>query len=135
MPVRKFAFALAFIFIISAIAASRAKMIMTPQGVGPVKIGMKVAETERAHGAKFNPITLPFSEECWITKRAGGKDPNILYMIEGDTMVRIDIYIHGSDALAVETAEGAGLKSAGEDLKRCITVDEYAETRLAFVQS
>jgi hypothetical protein len=39
--------------------------------------------------AKFNPMDPHYTEECWITNRADGIDPQINYMIQNERIVRI----------------------------------------------
>jgi len=64
--------------------------IMTFDGLGPVRLGMAVDEAEAALKTKFKPMDPHYTEECWITDRADGVDPQISYMIQNGRVARID---------------------------------------------
>lgn len=61
--------------------------VMSWQGVGPVNLGMTVAEAERALNGKLEPMGPPFSEECWVTRRADGKDEALYYVVVNGKIV------------------------------------------------
>lgn len=74
--------------------ASAADQILTPYGLGPVRIGMTVEQAEKALGVKLAPLDTTdgySTEACWETQRLGDPDPAILYMIWDGKIVRIDV--------------------------------------------
>ena len=87
-------------------------------GVGPVQLGMTVAAAERSIGAKFAPISLPFSEDCWITSRADGKDKAIGYVIQNGRIVRIDFFLGNGEQMNLKTTAGVGIGSSEDDIRR-----------------
>ena len=87
-------------------------------GAGPVELGMTVAAAERAMGAKFAPISLPFSKDCWITGRADGKDKAIAYAIQNGRIVQIDFFPQSGDQMNLKTAAGIGVGSTEDDIRR-----------------
>jgi hypothetical protein len=87
-------------------------------GAGPVELGMTIAAAERSMGAKFAPISLPFSEDCWITSRADGKDKGIDYIVQDGTIVRIDFEPRDGEQINLKTAAGIGIGSTEDDIRR-----------------
>jgi hypothetical protein len=74
-------------------SANAADQILTPNGLGPVRIGMTVGQAEKALGAKLNPLEKMSAntQSCWYTQRADHIDPLVSYMIWFEKIVRIDI--------------------------------------------
>ncbi len=98
-----------------------ASQIVTFDSVGPVSIGMTVAQAEHAIGAKLKSFAASGadSEECWLTARADGADPGIIYMINGKRVVRIGIYHEENRPFPdAATAAQIGLGSMESDIKR-----------------
>ena len=87
------------------------------KGAGPVQLGMTVEAAERALGAKFEPIELPFSEQCWITSRADGKDRSIQYVIEDGKIVRIDFFAENGGPQGLKTTMGIGIGSTEGEIR------------------
>jgi len=80
---------------------------------------MTVAETEHAIGAKLTPFVEGDSKECWLTGRADGRDAEISYMIDGERVVRIDIYHKKNQPLPdFATAANIRIGSTEEDIKK-----------------
>jgi len=90
------------------------------QGVGPVRLGMTVAEAERALGAKLGPVALPFSKECYVTGRADGKDEALSYVIENAKIVVMTVFLPGDKQPNpnIVDANGVGVGSTEADILR-----------------
>ncbi|WP_315743223.1 MULTISPECIES: hypothetical protein [unclassified Bradyrhizobium] len=90
------------------------------QGVGPVELGMTVAEAERALSAKLGPAELPFSKECYVTSRADGKDEALSYVIENDRIVVMTIFLpdYRKPNPNIVDANGVGVGSTEADITR-----------------
>jgi hypothetical protein len=99
-------------------AVSAEAQVVDFMGAGPVQLGMTVAAAERSLGAKFAPISLPFSEDCWITGRADGKDQAISYVIQNGEIVRIDFYPRNGEQMNLKTTAGIGIGSTEADIRR-----------------
>ena len=67
--------------------------VLSWQGAGPVRLGMTVAEAERALHAKLAPVALPFSKECYVTGRADGKDEALSYVIVNAKIVVMTVFL------------------------------------------
>lgn len=86
--------ALALVLCLCAAPANAADQILTPYGLGPVRIGMTIEQAEEALGAKLAPLDMTdgySTEACWETQRLGDPDLAILYMIWDGKIVRIDV--------------------------------------------
>jgi len=75
-------------------------LIVTPEGVGPVKTGWTLAQLRTALGEDLRPA-YDVNPECDYVDPAG-LPPGIALMVERDTIVRIDV-----DTTGIPTAEGA----------------------------
>jgi hypothetical protein len=106
----------------ASLAVPAAAQVFSFEGAEPVQLGMTVEAAEHALGAKFEPIGLPFSEECWITSRADGKDPSIQYVIEDGKIVRIDFFAEHAGPQSPKTTKGIGIGSTEDDIR-----DAYQE--------
>ena len=97
--------------------------VLTFDGLGPVRLGMTLAEAETALGAKLAPIDLNNHidrEDCWITDRADDADPSVSYMISYGKVVRIDIRHAGEQYVipSVVTERRVGLTSSVDEVKK-----------------
>lgn len=109
------------LFIAMLVGAAAPEEVLSFAGAGPVQLGMTVAAGEAALGAKFEPISMPFDEACWITSRADGKDRAIAYVVENDKIVRIDIAPEidpHHEKIRLRTAAGIGIGSTEAELRR-----------------
>lgn len=75
----------------SAIAADQ---ILTFTNLGPVRIGMTLAEAEGALQVKLKSVYPDSPKSCWFGNRADGIDGPVSYWIENDKVVAIDIDDH-----------------------------------------
>jgi hypothetical protein len=94
--------------------------VLSWQGVGPVQLGMTVAEAERALNAKLGPVALPFSEECYVTGRADGKDEALSYVIENGKIVVMTVFLpdYRQPNPNIVDANGIGVGSTESDIRR-----------------
>jgi hypothetical protein len=90
------------------------------QGVGPVRLGMTVAEAERALNAKLAPVALPFSKECYVTGRADGKDEALSYVIRNARIVVVTVFSrdYRQPDPDIADANGIGVGLAEADIRR-----------------
>jgi hypothetical protein len=96
----------------SAHAASQ--KLMTFDGVGPVRLGMSVAEVEHALGSRLDPADKQiYSDQCFVTQRADKSEPEIRYAIVKGQLALIDVWRR-----EVATAEGIGIGSLTADVLR-----------------
>jgi hypothetical protein len=100
------------------LACPATAQVVSFTGAGPVELGMTVAAAERSMGAKFAPISLPFSEDCWITGRADGKDKGVDYVIHDGKIVRIDFEPRDGEQVNLKTAAGIGVGSTEAEIRR-----------------
>ena len=104
---------LASLLLVSACSSSRnearsagdnpsatAPLAVTPEGVGPVRIGATIAQVNAALGEQLKPA-YDVNPECDYIDPAT-LPPGIALMVERDTIVRIDV-----DTAGIATAEGA----------------------------
>jgi hypothetical protein len=94
--------------------------VLSWQGVGPVRLGMTVAEAERALNAKLAPVALPFSKECYVTGRADGKDEALSYTIRNAKIVVMTVFLrdYGQPNPNIVDANGVGVGSTEADIRR-----------------
>ena len=103
---------------LAIMAVPAVAQVVSFMGAGPVQLGMTVEAAERSMGAKFAPISLPFSEDCWITRRADGKDEAISYVIQNGKIVRIDFDPRNGQQMDLRTTVGIGIGSTEADIRR-----------------
>lgn len=87
--------ALALVLCLASLPAVSADQILTPEGLGPVRIGMTVSQAETALGAKLKPLNKAdgiSDESCWETHSLSDPDPAVSYMIWNGKIVRIAIH-------------------------------------------
>jgi hypothetical protein len=94
--------------------------VLSWQGVGPVRLGMTVAEAERALNAKLAPVSAPFSKECYVTGRADGKDEALSYVVEDSKIVVMTVFLpdHRQPTPNIVDASGIGVGSTETDIRR-----------------
>jgi hypothetical protein len=94
--------------------------VLSWQGVGPVRLGMTVAEAERALNAKLAPVALPFSKECYVTGRADGKDEALAYVIQNAKIVVMTVFLrdYSQPNPNIVDANGIGVGSTEADIRR-----------------
>ncbi len=83
--------------------SSASLWIARPDGVGPVRIGMRVGATARLLKATARTERIEPDESCGQSYLSTAPE-GVSFMVEGDTIVRADI-----DTKDVKTAEGVGV--------------------------
>lgn len=86
-------------------AAAAAPLAVSPEGVGPVRIGSTLARLNAALGEQLRPAS-DVNPECDYVDPAA-LPPGIALMVERDTIVRIDV-----DTTGIPTTEGAQVGDA-----------------------
>ena len=90
------------------------------QGLGPVRLGMTVAEAERALHAKLEPVDLPFSKECYVTGRADGRNKALSYVVVDGKIVVMTVFLPGDQVPDPNILDdnGIGVGSTEDDIIR-----------------
>jgi hypothetical protein len=103
----------------SASIAAHAQ-VLSWQGVGSVRLGMTVAEAERALHAKLGPVDLPFSKECYVTGRADGRDKALSYVVVNGKIVVMTVFLPNEQAPDPNIVDdsGIGVGSTEDDIIR-----------------
>lgn len=99
---------LALALCLASVPANAADQILTPDGLGRVKIGMTVRQAEKALGARLRPRDTKFgTEACWHTYRSDLDDPPISYKVWYKKIVSIQVFKpeHG-EILPIATDKG-----------------------------
>jgi hypothetical protein len=78
------------------------------QGLGPVRLGMTVAEAEHALHAKLGPLDLP-SKECYVTRRADGRDEALSYVVVNGKIEVMFVFLPSEEVPAPNILDGNGL--------------------------
>jgi len=88
-------------------------------GVGPVRVGMTVARAERSLKAKLGPVELPFAKDCYITRRADGKDKALSYVIVDGRIVVMTVFLRDGRAPSpnIVDANGIGVGATEADIR------------------
>jgi hypothetical protein len=121
--------------------APAATQMMSWQGLGLVRLGMSIAEAERAlgmreyvvrlrkqvpgghvllQGAELAPRADGKSAECWVTQRADGKDENVFYWVMNDKIVVIAAMPAAGKPRSANVTDmrGIGIGSSEVDIRR-----------------
>jgi hypothetical protein len=93
-------------------AAAAPAWTLTPQGYGPVKIGMSRAQVSRALGVKLSPRAEHEEDAC----ESGGAAtlPGMIFMFEEGRLTRISLY----DESRVRTPRGIGMGASEAEVRR-----------------
>ena len=103
--------------------------ILSWQGLGPVRLGMTVAEVERALMASFQPKDIAFTDECWVTQRSDGKDPEVYYEVENGKIAVISVLpdlAHGGTTKVHDT-RGLGVGATEAEIRKA-----YGQVKIKF---
>jgi hypothetical protein len=108
-------------FALAAPASAGQPWILSPYGLGPVRIGMTVAQAAKALSMPSLPKADPeFDETCWEFQ-AGGRHPGVFGMIANGKLVRISInapsVLASNRGVGIGAAESDVLKAYGGRLK------------------
>lgn len=90
------------------------------QGVGPVRLGMTVAQAERALKAKLGPVSPPFARDCYVTGRTDGRDKALSYVIVNGRIVVVTVFLrdYAKPDPAIVDANGVGVGATEADVRR-----------------
>jgi hypothetical protein len=93
--------------------------VLTTNALGPVRLGMTLAQAERALGTRLRPEQQRREESCWYAKLAHAREPAVGYMIEHGRVTRIHVTkpLIGRP-VAVRTEAGAGIGTSLSRLQR-----------------
>ena len=100
--------------------------VLTFDRLGPVRLGMTLAEAETALGATLAPMDLTNGidrADCWITGRTDDADQGVSYMIWDGKVVRIDIFKYSREGQqdvipSVVTERSVGLTSSVDEIRK-----------------
>jgi hypothetical protein len=114
--------------LIAILSTPASAQVLSWQGVGSVRLGMTVAEAELALNAKLGPVALPYSEECYVTGRADGKDEALSYVIEDGRIVVMTVFLpdYRQPNPNIVDANGIGVGSSESDIRRGYKLVEKA---------
>jgi hypothetical protein len=111
--------AVASILLMAAPLAAQQRPVLESGGVGKVRIGMTVEQTERMIGARLRSLVPGYGPGCWLAVRADGVDPGLSYMVENGQVTRIDVTTPQDGAApTLSTAKGIGIGSSEADVER-----------------
>ena len=77
--------------LLASTVGNAADQLLTFEGLGPVRLGMTLAQAEQALGTKLKSVHPNMPDSCWFGNRADGVDAPISYWIENGKIARIDI--------------------------------------------
>jgi hypothetical protein len=88
---------------------------MSWQGLRPVRLGMTVDEAQRALMAPLEPKDIAFSDECWVTQRADGKDQAIYYRVQNGKINVITVWLVRRTELRTDITDTHGIGIGGTE--------------------
>ena len=93
-------------------------IVLTPSGLGVVRLGMTVTEAQTALGAQLDPMPAGGDAACWMTRRADGRAPQVFYTVQNGRITRIDINTatYAGTPSNVTTASGIGVGASEADV-------------------
>src|SRR5579871_641855 len=92
-----------------ASAAPAQSQVLSWQGLTPVHLGMTVNEAERALMTKLAPKDVGFSDECWVTQRADGKDDAIYYRVQNGKISVITVWLNPRKQQSTSVVDTRGI--------------------------
>jgi hypothetical protein len=106
-------------------APSASPPYLTPDGWGPVRIGMSRAEVEAAMGTKLQGQPIEDEYSC-IDLAPVGEDRGIYFMFEAYKLSRITI----AEPSRISTPRGIGIGASADDVRRAYGRGLQAEAHL-----
>ncbi|UFZ06390.1 hypothetical protein LQG66_08880 [Bradyrhizobium ontarionense] len=90
------------------------------RGVGPVRLGMTVAQAERALKAKLGPIAPPFTKDCYITGRKDSREKALSYVIVDGRIVVMTVFLrdYSKPNPLVVDINGIGVGATEAEIRR-----------------
>ena len=93
--------------------AAPAKLVLTVDGIGPVRIGMTMAAVEKVIGGKLEGQAIESDDIC-VEKVSKAGPEYLVYMFEDGKLTRISL---GEDS-KFRTPRGIGIGSKATDVRR-----------------
>jgi hypothetical protein len=120
------------VFLVGALVALTSPancQVMSWQGLAPVRLGMTVNEAERALMTPLTPKDVGFSDDCWVTQRADGKDQAIYYRVQKGKIVVITVSPNPrkQQTTNVTDTRGIGIGTMESDIRQA-----YGEVKITF---
>lgn len=103
--------------------------VLSWQGVGPVRLGMTVKEAERALAASFRPKSIGFTDDCWVTQRADGKEQELYYEIRNGKIVMISVTpdLENHQTTKISDTRGLGIGATEADIRNA-----YGDVKIGY---
>lgn len=99
------------VLLIAALLPQSPPWVARADGVGPVRVGMRVGPTARLINATARTERIEPDESCgqaFLSTAPKG----VSFMVEGDTIVRVDV-----DSVGVKTEDGIGVGSTEAEVR------------------
>ena len=96
-------------------SADPAKWVLTVDGLGPVRIGMTIAEVEKAVGGKLEGAAIESDDIC-VEKDSKAGPLGVAYMFEDKKLTRISL----GEGSTIGTLKGLGVGSTAEQVRRAL---------------
>jgi len=109
----KWALVVAAMLVSVSASASGENWVLTPAGLGPVRIGMSMSQVSKALGGKLVGDAIEDEESC-VEKSSSAGPPDTSYMFEGGKLTRISVY----EESPVKTPRGIGVGSSEEAIRK-----------------
>jgi hypothetical protein len=103
---------IAFVLTTGHAAAQPTRWLITPEGLGPVRIGMTRPQVSAALGVRLRGEPIDDASRC--IEMGASRLPGVTFMFEGGRLTRISIH----DAARVTTPRGIGLGATAAQVRR-----------------
>ena len=103
-----------FLAVLTAPADAAERLVLRPDGFGPVSFGMTVAQAAAALGVTFAETREAGSpsKTCRHVRRADGAQPNLVYMVEDGKITRVEVFRSRDPSAPTIAAEGISVGSS-----------------------
>ena len=97
-----------------ALLLAAASWVLTPDGWGPVRIGMTEAQVERALRVRLHGEPLESGDENACVEMDSARFPDVVFMFEDKKLGRISLW----EKSTITTSRGIGLGSSADQVRR-----------------
>ena len=97
-----------------ALLLAAASWVLTPDGWGPVRIGMTEAQVERALRVRLHGEPLESRDENACVEMDSARFPDVVFMFEDKKLSRISLW----EKSTITTSRGIGLGSSADQVRR-----------------
>jgi hypothetical protein len=104
---------LALIAVSGAVDAAPAKQVLTVDGLGPVRIGLTIADVEKAIGGELEGAAIESDDIC-VEKDSKAGPQGAAYMFEDKKLTRISV----GEGSTVVTPRGIGVGATAHQVRR-----------------